>query len=165
MVSLDFVKLFFTFEISEFTLTVEWKSVIFAGHFGQLWVQVFPHCFLFLWLGLLFKEFNWMRNNHRVFSKSLPLSCYFPLFFPSKKFFFSQFFSSTFSSQLLKSTDFSKIATPLTELTKKGKPFTWNDQCDYSFWELERGWWQLRYSLCYQETGALLYTTMLQKRG
>ena len=33
---------------------------------------------------------------------------------------------------------FSKIATPLTELTKKGKSFTWNDQCDDSFQELKQ---------------------------
>jgi len=33
--------------------------------------------------------------------------------------------------------DFSKIATPLTQLTRKGVPFVWNEQCEQSFGKLK----------------------------
>ena len=33
--------------------------------------------------------------------------------------------------------DFSKIATPLTKLTRKNEKFEWNDKCEASFQEFE----------------------------
>ena len=34
--------------------------------------------------------------------------------------------------------DFARIATPLTQLTKKGVPFVWDDTCEASFQELKQ---------------------------
>src|SRR3954463_12396373 len=33
--------------------------------------------------------------------------------------------------------DFSKLAAPLTRLTRKGTPFTWSEDCEASFLELK----------------------------
>jgi len=33
---------------------------------------------------------------------------------------------------------FSKLALPLTKLTRKGQPFEWNEACEISFQELKK---------------------------
>jgi len=33
---------------------------------------------------------------------------------------------------------FSKLALPLTKLTRKGQPFEWNEACEFSFQELKK---------------------------
>ena len=60
--------------------------------------------------------------------------------------------------------DFSKIATPLTKLTKQGKSFTWNDQCEDSFQKFKQRLVTAPILTVSSGDGGFVVTVMLQNK-
>ena len=61
--------------------------------------------------------------------------------------------------------DFSKIASSLTHLTKKGVDFVWTDECENSFAELKRRFISAPVLVSPDESGGLIVYTDASKKG